>query len=98
MKRFRASPISFSLALFLLAFAFYLADCVVASLVGTHPELPWFERGVCAGSPFGAIATGCVLLCAFWFLFFGERRMNQPKPRWLQSSPPLRSGSIRSRS
>jgi hypothetical protein len=72
MKRFRPSPISFSLALFILALAFYSVDCVVASIVGKHPELAWFERGLYAGGPFGALATGCVLLCAFWVLFFGK--------------------------
>jgi hypothetical protein len=72
MKPFRPSPISFSLALFLLALAFYLVDCVVASIVGKHPELAWFEKSLYVGGPFGSLATGCVLLCAFGVLFSGK--------------------------
>jgi hypothetical protein len=72
MKLFRPSRIAFFLALISLAFAFYLIDCVVSSLVGKHPELPWFERGVYAGSPFGFIATASVLICGFWYLLFGK--------------------------
>jgi hypothetical protein len=72
MKPFRSSRISVFLALLGMAVAFYLVDCVVASLSGRHPELPMFERGIYAGGPFGSLATACVLLCAFGVLIFGK--------------------------
>jgi hypothetical protein len=43
---------------------FYLVDCFVATLVDkTSLYLPWFERGIYAGGPFG------ILLTVAWLVF-----------------------------
>lgn len=41
---------------------FYLVDCWVATNV-SNSSLPWFERGIYAGGPFG------ILLTVSWFTF-----------------------------
>jgi hypothetical protein len=44
---------------------FYIIDCLVVS--DSHPDLPFFERGIYAGGPVGILFTvGCC-----WFRFSG---------------------------
>jgi hypothetical protein len=43
---------------------FYLVDCFVAiSFAKSSLDLPWYERGIYAGGPFG------ILLTVGWFVF-----------------------------
>jgi hypothetical protein len=49
---------------------FYLVDCLVATSVDkTSIDLPWFERGIYAGGPFG------ILLTVAWLVFPVGRRI-----------------------
>jgi protein-S-isoprenylcysteine O-methyltransferase Ste14 len=49
---------------------FYLVDCLVATSVDkTTFDLPWFERGIYAGGPFG------ILLTVVWLVFPIGRRI-----------------------
>jgi hypothetical protein len=41
---------------------FYLVDCLVATTFSKSSP-PWFERGICAGGPFG------ISLTIAWFAF-----------------------------
>ncbi len=36
---------------------FYLVDCLLSVMVGRHTELPFYERGVYAGGPYGFLVT-----------------------------------------
>jgi hypothetical protein len=42
---------------------FYVIDCLVTSVDTTSLDLPWFERGIYAGGPFG------ILLTVAWIVF-----------------------------
>jgi hypothetical protein len=46
----------------IVAVFFYLVDCWVATS-SSNSSLPWFERGIYAGGPFG------LLLTVGWFMF-----------------------------
>ena len=46
----------------------YLADCAVALIFNSHPEVPWFELGIFAGTPF-ALTIVCVIGGICYFLF-----------------------------
>jgi hypothetical protein len=51
---------------------FYLVDCLAVSIFGSHPELPWIERGIHAGSPAGILTTASCVIAAFGILIFGN--------------------------
>jgi hypothetical protein len=56
---------------------FYVVDCWVATS-SSNSSLPWFERGIYAGGPFG------ILLTVTWFAFpLGRiifKRINTRRP------------------
>jgi hypothetical protein len=60
--------------LLILSGVFFLVDCLVVSVLGKHPELPWIERGIFAGGPAGILTTASVVVAAFWILIFGKDR------------------------
>jgi hypothetical protein len=49
---------------------FYLVDCLVS--FRDHPELPWFETGIYAGSPAGFYLTIVFIIVAFGYLILGK--------------------------
>jgi hypothetical protein len=59
--------------LLILGAVFYVVDCLVVSIFDTHPDLPWIERGIYAGSPAGILTTASCVLAAFGVLIFGNR-------------------------
>jgi len=38
----------------------YIADCIIASIINYHPEVPWLELGIFAGTPF-ALTVLCIV-------------------------------------
>lgn len=62
----------FQLFWFGLGFAvvWYFVCCVGA--FDRHPEVPWYERGVFAGSPYGFLLSVMSVLVAFYYLLFGK--------------------------
>jgi hypothetical protein len=62
------------LSLLAIVLLFYLVDCFMAIVGGSHADLPWLERGVYVGGPFGFFGTVAVFISALWFLIFGKRK------------------------
>lgn len=46
----------------------YAVDCVIASIFNYHPEVPWLELGVFAGTPF-ALTVLCIVGAICYLLF-----------------------------
>jgi hypothetical protein len=58
--------------LLILSGVFNLVDCLVVSIFDNHPDMPWIERGIYAGSPAGILTTVSIMLAAFGILIFGK--------------------------
>jgi hypothetical protein len=58
--------------LLILAAVFYIVDCVIVTASSLHSEMPWLERGIYAGSPFGFYWTAGITVFAFGYLIFGK--------------------------
>ena len=58
-------------ALLLLASVFYVVDCVIVTF-SRQLEVPWFERGIYAGGPYGFVLTAGTILFALGYLIFGK--------------------------
>lgn len=63
--------------LLLLGGVFYVIDCLVVIAFNRHPEVPWFERGIYAGSPAGFFWTAGTILCALGYLVFGKDKKSR---------------------
>jgi hypothetical protein len=62
--RFKSRRFQFLDGWLIVGVLFYLVDClVVACGSQSHLDLPWYERGIDAGGPFG------ILLTAAWLAF-----------------------------
>jgi hypothetical protein len=72
MRRFELTRLQRFCSCLILGIAFYLIDCVLASI--NHPDVPWFERGVYAGGLAGFYWTVIVVLVGFGFLIFGKNK------------------------
>jgi hypothetical protein len=59
---------------------FYLWDCLGAH--AEHPDVPWIQSGVYAGSVFGFLATVCLFIggmISFFICKAQERRQDQER-------------------
>jgi hypothetical protein len=65
-----SSPLKLIFAWLIVGVFFYLVDCVVVTLVDkASPDQPWYERGFCAGGPFGMIFTvGWLVFPVLWLI------------------------------
>jgi hypothetical protein len=62
--RFRSRRSKWLFGWLIVGLFFYLVDCLVATiLTDSSLDLPWFERGIYAGGPFG------IFLTASWLVF-----------------------------
>jgi hypothetical protein len=61
-SRFKSRRFKFFYGWLIVGVFFYLVDCLVATTF-SNSSLPWFERGIYAGGPFG------IFLTASWFVF-----------------------------
>ena len=69
---FKSNRLEVVWALLLLGVVFYAIDCLVVIAFKRHPEVPWFERGIYAGSPAGFFWTAGIIVIAFGYLIFGK--------------------------
>jgi hypothetical protein len=51
---------------------FYLIDCLLSR--ANYQELPWFETGIYAASPYGFPLAVFFVVMAFGYLLFGRDR------------------------
>ena len=56
----------------LLGTLLYTADCIISSIFNYHPEVPWLELGIFAGTPF-AFTVLCVVGAICYFLFAKDK-------------------------
>jgi hypothetical protein len=64
LSRFKSRRFKFFYRWLIVGVFFYLVDClVVTSVDKTSLDLPWFERGIYAGGPFG------IMLTVTWLMF-----------------------------
>jgi hypothetical protein len=52
-------------------------DCLCSYIFKIHPELPWYERGIYAGSPVGFGFTIIVFVVSVMQLIFWESQPDQ---------------------
>ena len=57
-----------ALGLIMLGVIWYLLDC--AFQITDHPDLPWFERGIYAGSPFGFYMDAMFVVAGLGYFIF----------------------------
>jgi hypothetical protein len=62
LSRIKSRRFGFLLGWLIVGLCFYLVDCWVATSF-SNSSVPWFERGIYAGGPFG------ILLTVAWFAF-----------------------------
>ncbi len=58
--------------LLLLGSVLYVLDCVIVIAFNGHADVPWFERGIYAGSPAGFFWTAATIFCAHGYLIVGK--------------------------
>ena len=72
LLNFKSKQLEVFSVLLLLGGVYYVIDCLIVIVFNRHPEVPWYEAGIYAGSPAGFFFTAVTILCAFGYLIFGK--------------------------